>query len=221
MPAEMATITCSCGAVQLTLPNAVPKYRCGCCCTECLQRAYIGTNGTPPPFSLLEEPVDLLYIDSQIMRPDSDTLARLSVFKLNDQDAPNINLRSKCCGSVLVTENSEFHRPHTIATFNNLGSFLKCTFSDLPEPGFNVFTKDWAAEKTQALSKKEKLQYGKPLPQVDDPRLPTNEPAFLEGIAAMQLEANPKPEGSISFAELIDGMEIDVVADYYDEAHHD
>ena len=38
---EMATITCGCGEVKLSLPNTVPKFRCGCCCAECLQRVYI------------------------------------------------------------------------------------------------------------------------------------------------------------------------------------
>jgi hypothetical protein len=220
MPLEMATITCGCGSVQLTLPNAVPKYRCGCCCNECLQRVYIGTNGAPPPpLALLKEPLDLLYIDSQIMKPDSQTLAKLAVFKLNHADAPNINLQAKCCGSVLATENAEFHRPHTIATFNNLGPFLKCEFSNLPEPVFNVFTKDWAQEKTQALSRKEKAEYGHSLLQIPDPRAPIDEPAFHEGIAAMQSEAHPKPEGSVTFAKLIENMEMEVNSRFYDETH--
>lgn len=223
MPSDIATITCACGAVQLKLPNAVPKCRCGCCCTECLQRIYIGTNGTPPkPLALLEEPLDLLYIDSQIMKPDSETLGRLSVFKLNHVDAPNINLQAKCCGSVLATENAEFHRPHTIATFNNLGPSLKCEFTNLPESVFNVFTKDWPQEKIEALSRKEKGEYGQSLLQIPDPRLPIDEPVFGKFIAALQKEADPKPEGSLSFAELIEGMEMEVISGYYSEARqHD
>ncbi|HEY5647633.1 MAG TPA: hypothetical protein VIS76_16910, partial [Pseudomonadales bacterium] len=122
----MGTITCSCGQVTLTLPNAVPKFRSGCCCVECLQRAYLGCNGKPPAaLRDLEEPVDLLYVDSQLMKPDPDTLAKLATFRLNKADASNTNLRATCCGSVLCTENRDFHVPHTMATFNNLRPFVQ------------------------------------------------------------------------------------------------
>jgi hypothetical protein len=219
MTSANATITCRCGEVSLKFPNAVPKFRCGCCCTECLQRVYIGTNGTPPePLKNLEEPLDLLYVDSQIMKPDEATLIKLSVFMLNTDDAPNINLRADCCGAVLVTENAEFHRPHTVATFNNLGEFLRCDFLELPESRVNVFTKDWPREKTQALIEREVARTGTPSLQVPDPRQPVEEKEFLDGIAALQIEANPIPENSISFAELIADMEMKVVNDFFSEA---
>ena len=77
----------------MVLPNAVPKARCGCCCTECLQRAYIGANGDPPVVVRdLEEPIDLLYVDAQIMQPDPETRSKLALFKLNHAEAANVNL---------------------------------------------------------------------------------------------------------------------------------
>ena len=219
MTSAYATITCRCGQVSLKFPNAIPKSRCGCCCTECLQRVYIGTNGTPPePLKNLEEPLDLLYVDSQIMKPDEETLSKLSVFMLNTDDAPNINLRADCCGAVLLTENAEFHRPHTVATFNNLGEFLRCNFLEIPESRFNVFTKDWPPEKTQALREREVAGTGTTSLQVRDPREPVEEKEFLDGIAALQIEANPKPEDSISFAELVAHMEMKVVNNFFSEA---
>lgn len=219
MSSPVGTITCHCGEVSLAFPNAVPKARCGCCCTECLQRVYIGTNGTPPlALKNLEEPLDLLYIDSQILKPDQDTLSKLSVFKLNTNDAPNINLRADCCGAVLVTENAEFHRPHTVATFNNLGAFLRCDFLQVPEPLLDVFTKDWPSEKTQDLTERERAKTGAPLLHVADPRQPLNEQEFLEFAASLQIAADPIPEHSISFAELIQNMEMEVVSTFFDEA---
>jgi hypothetical protein len=219
MTSANATITCRCGEVSLSFPNAVPKFRCGCCCTECLQRVYIGTNGTPPEaLKNLEEPLDLLYVDSQIMRPDEETLSKLSVFRLNTDDAPNINLRANCCGAVLLTENAEFHRPHTVATFNNLGEFLRCDFLELPVSRINIFTKDWPPEKTQALAEREIARTGTSALQVPDPRQPVEEREFLDGIAALQIEADPIPANSISFAELIAHMQMKVVNDFFDEA---
>ena len=219
MTISNATITCRCGAVSLKFPNAVPKFRCGCCCTECLQRVYIGTNGTPPKsLKDLEEPIDLLYVDSQIMKPDEETLSKLSAFMLNTHDAPNINLRADCCGAVLVTENAEFHRPHTVATFNNLGKFLRCDFWDLPASRINVFTKDWPLDKMRALIEREVASTGVPSLQVPDPRQPVEDKEFLDGIAALQIAADPIPEDSISFAALIAHMKIEVVNDFYGEA---
>ena len=216
---SLATITCNCGEVTLMLPNAVPKFRCGCCCIECLQRVYIGTNGEPPTaIKNLDEPVDLLYIDSQIMKPAPGTLAKLSVFKLNDADAPNINLCANCCGTVLVTENREFHVPHTMATFNNLRPFLKCDFSDVPESRLNVFSKDWPIEKAQSLAAKERSESGESLPQVLDARLPVEEGAFTDLVSAVQIEASPKPENSLSFAELRVGMEMKIEKAFFNEA---
>jgi hypothetical protein len=54
--------------------------------------------------------------------------------------------------------------------------------------------------------------------QVPDPRQPVEEKEFLDGIAALQIEANPIPENSISFAELIADMEMKVVNDFFSEA---
>ena len=216
---KMATITCGCGEVKLILPNAVPKFRCGCCCTECLQRVYIGTNGEPPAaIRNLEEPVDLLYVDSQIMMPDPDTLAKLAVFKLNNADAPNINLRATCCGAVLVTENEEFHAPHTMATFHNLCPFLKCEFSKVPKSRLNLFTKDWPIEKTKSLATNEKSKDGESLPQILDARLAVEEQSFTDFISALQTEASPKPELSLSFTELREGMEMRIERAFFNEA---
>ena len=218
-PSKMATITCGCGEVKLTLPNAVPKFRCGCCCTECLQRVYIGTNGEPPAaIRNLDEPVDLLYIDSQIMMPDPDTLTKLDVFKLNHANASNINLRATCCGAVLVTENKEFHVPHTMATFHNLRPFLKCEFSKVPRSKLNVFIKDWPIEKAKSLATNEKSKDGESLPQTLDPNLAVEEPAFTDLIFALQTEASPKPEHSLSLTELRQSMEVRIEKAFFNEA---
>lgn len=219
MPSPIGAITCQCGEVSLKFPNAVPKARCGCCCTECLQRVYIGANGTPPQaLKNLQEPIDLLYVDSQILKPDQETLSKLSVIKLNTNDAPNINLRANCCGAVLLTENAEFHRPHTVATFNNLGAFLRCDFLELPDLRMNVHTKDWPSEKIQALTERERAKTGAPLLHVPDPREPVEEKAFLDTIASLQTAADPIHEHSISFAELIENMEIEVVDAFFHES---
>ncbi len=213
------TITCSCGKVKLTLPNAVPKFRCGCCCTECLQRAYIGSNGKPPAaVKNLEEPVDLLYIDSQIMKPDPETLAKLAVFKLNKADAPNINLRATCCGTVLCTQHQEFHAPHSMATFNNLRPFLKCEFAKVPKSKSNVWTKDWPEEKFKALALKEKSTRGEALPQIFDVATALEEKPIIDLLSALQIEALAKPENSISSAELRDGMEVKIEKAFFDES---
>ena len=89
--AAMATLECHCGNVSLKLPNPVPKARCGCCCVDCLQRAYIGSKGLlRSELRDLLEPVDLIYVDSQIMRPDATTKSRLSLFRLNDANSYEI-----------------------------------------------------------------------------------------------------------------------------------
>ncbi|MEH6518983.1 MAG: hypothetical protein V7742_20075 [Halioglobus sp.] len=216
---KMGTITCRCGEVKLTFPNAVPKFRCGCCCVECLQRVYVGSGGVPPAaIRNLDEPVDLLYIDSQIIKPDSDTLAKLAVFKLNDSGASNINLIATCCGTVLLTENNEFHVPHTMATFNNLRPLLNCDFSNVPKSKLNVFSKDWPVERRVSLASKEKSEGGESLPQIFNPRLPVEEDAFTDLISALKIEASPKPENSLSFAELREGMEVKIENAFFSEA---
>jgi hypothetical protein len=216
---KMATISCNCGKVKLTLPNAVPKFRCGCCCTECLQRAYIGTNGKlPEAVKNLEEPVDLLYIDSQIMKPDPETLARLAVFKLNKADAPNVNLRATCCGTVLCTQHQGFHAPHSMATFNNLRPFLKCDFGKVPKSKLNVWTMDWPKEKSKALALNEKSTSGEALPQIFDVMTALEEKPITDLISALQIDASTKPENSISYAELYDGMEIEIEKAFFDES---
>ena len=216
---KMGTITCSCGKVKLTLPNAVPKLRCGCCCTECLQRAYIGTNGKPPAaVENLEEPVDLLYIDSQIIKPDTGTLAKLALFKLNKADAPNINLRATCCGTVLCTQHQGFHAPYSMATFNNLRPFLKCEFGKVPKSKFNVWTMDWLEGKSKALALNEKSSSGESLPQIFDVMTALEEKPITDLISALKIEASIKPENSISYAELCDGMEIEIEKAFFDES---
>ncbi len=216
---QMSTITCSCGKVKLTLPNAVPKFRCGCCCTECLQRAYIGSNGKPPAaVKNLEEPVDLFYIDSQIVKPDPETLAKLAVFKLDEPDAPNVNLRATCCGTVLCTEHQEFHVPHSMATFNNLRPFLKCEFAKVPKSKSNVWTKDWPVEKLKALALREKSTRGEALPQILDVVAALEEKPITDLISALQIEASAKPENSISYAELRNGMEVKIEKAFFDES---
>jgi len=216
---QTATITCSCGGVKLTLPNAVPKFRSGCCCTECLQRAYLSCNGLPPSaLQNLEEPVDLFYIDSQVMKPDPATLASLAVFKLNKPDAANVNLRATCCGAVLCTENQEFHVPHSMATFNNLQPFVKCEFSQVPQSKMNVFTKDWPEDKRKALALSEISKKGEELPQIFDPRNALEEKPILDIIAVLGTSAPVTPENSISFTELCEGMEMTIEKGYFDEA---
>ena len=207
----------SCGTVTLHLPNAVPKFRCGCCCTDCLQRAYLGCNGNPPEaIRTLEEPIDLLYIDSQVMKPAPETLARLDVFRLNKADEANINLRATCCGSVLCTENQQFHVPHTMATFHNLRPFLKCDFIDVPELKLYVWTGHWPAEKAKALASREQATKGAALPQIANVMLALVEAPIIEIAAALQIEASPKPEGSISFAELCEGLETMIENAYFE-----
>jgi len=215
----MATISCNCGKVKLTLPNVVPKYRCGCCCTECLQRAYIGANGKPPAaVKDLEEPVDLLYIDSQIMKPDQETLANLAVFKLNKADAPNVNLRATCCGTVLCTQHQGFHAPHSMATFNNLRPFLKCDFENVPKSQLNVWTMDWLEKKSIALALNEKSTSGEALPQIFDVMTALEEKPITDLISALQIEVSIKPENSISYAELCDGIDVEIENDFFAES---
>jgi hypothetical protein len=215
----MATITCKCGKVRLALPNVVPRLRSGCCCSECLQRAYIGCGGKPPAaVANLDEPVDLFYIDSQIMPPDRDTLANLAVFKLNKADAANINLRATCCGAVLCTENQEFHIPHTMATFNNLRPFLRCEFSAIPASTMNIFTMDWPEAKRQALASREALANGRALPQIFDPKSALDEQPIRELIAAMQAEPQTTADNAISFAELREGMAMNIEHAYFEES---
>jgi hypothetical protein len=218
-PSEMGTISCGCGKVTLTLPNAVPRFRSGCCCVECLQRAYIGCAGHPPDaLRNLEEPVDLFYVDSRLMQPDPETLANLAVFRLNSPDASNINLRATCCGAVLCTENQEFHVPNSMATFNNLQPFVRCDFSEVPESKMNVFTKDWPEDKRKALGAREATRTGVTLPQIFDPREALEEAPILEIIAALGSTSQVNPEGSISFSELYEGMEVTIEDAYFDEA---
>ena len=215
----MGTITCTCGTVTLTLPNAVPKFRCGCCCKDCLQRAYLGCKGHPPEaIRKLEEPLDLLYVDSQLMKPDPETLANLEVIKLNKPDEANVNLRATCCGSVLCTENEAFHVPHTMATFNNLSPFLACDFADVPESRLYVWTSHWPAEKAGALAAREEASRGEALPQIFNVMEALTEAPIIEIASALQIEASPKPEGSISFARLCEGLEMIIEHGYYAES---
>jgi hypothetical protein len=213
------TITCRCGEVTITLPNPAPKFRCGCCCTDCLQRAYIGANGEPPKaIRNLEEAVDLLYVDSQIMKPSPETLARLSVFRLNTPEALNINLRAECCGSVLCTENEKFHVPHSMATFNNLRPFVNCDFAELPEPNCYVWTGDWPEERAEGLARREKSTKGESLPQIFNVMTALAQRPVVEIATALQLPAPTKPIGAISFAELCAGMEVKIEHAYFHES---
>ena len=76
-------ISCGCGEVVLHLPNPRPKFRCGCCCSDCLQRAFIGALGKlRSEIAERLEPIDLIYVDSLMLMPNDQTLDRLEVFRI-------------------------------------------------------------------------------------------------------------------------------------------
>ncbi len=162
--------------------------------------------------------MDLLYVDSQIMKPDPETLGKLALFKLNKVDAPNISLRATCCGTVLCTHHQGFHAPHSMATFNNLRPFLKCEFGKVPKSKFNVWTMDWPEEKSKALALNEKSTSGEALPQIFDVMTALEEKPIIDLISALQIEASTKPENSISYAELCEGMEVEIEKAFFDES---
>jgi hypothetical protein len=105
-----------------------------------------------------------------------------------------------------------------MATFHNLRPFLKCEFANVPRSKLNLFTKDWPIEKTKSLATNEKSKDGESLPQILDARLAVEEQSFTDLVSALQTEASPKPEHSLSFAELREGMEIRVERAFYNEA---
>jgi hypothetical protein len=56
------------------------------------------------------------------------------------------------------------------------------------------------------------------LPQISNPRLPVEEDSFTDLISALQIEASPKPENSLSFTELREGMEVRIENAFFNEA---
>jgi hypothetical protein len=59
---------------------------------------------------------------------------------------------------------------------------------------------------------------GGSLPQILNPRLAIEEESFTDLISALQIEASPKPENSLSFTELREGMEMRIERAYFNEA---
>ena len=214
---DFGSIRCGCGLVTLYLPNPRPKFRCGCCCSDCLQRAYIGSLGQPPKkVQELQEPIDLIYVDSLFVIPDKDTRVRLGVFRLNDASGPNISLRAECCGTVLCTENQAAHVPHSMATFNNLEPAVKCKFLDVPEMTFHIFTADWPQKLARELANREALDAGAPRAQIDNPLSQMDSPHIAELIRSFQIPAPSTSADFISFKELRREMPIRVIDDYFD-----
>ena len=101
---------------------------------------------------------------------------------------------------------------------NNLRPFLKCDFSDVPESRLNVFFKDWPLEKAKSLAAKESSERSESLPQFLDARVPVEGGAFTDPVSALQIEASPKPDNSLSFAERRVGMEMKIEKAFFNEA---
>jgi len=91
-------------------------------------------------------------------------------------------------------------------------------FSKVPKSRLNVFTKDWPIEKTKSLALNEKYKDGESLPQTLDPNLAVEEESFTDLISALQIEASPEPENSLSFTELREGMEMRIERAFFNEA---
>jgi hypothetical protein len=68
------------------------------------------------------------------------------------------------------------------------------------------------------LALREKSTRGETLPQIVDPRTALEEKPILELISALGTAAQEKPENSISFAELCDGMEMTIEKAFFNEA---
>ena len=219
---NFGTISCGCGQVKLYLPNPRPKFRCGCCCSDCLQRAYVGAGGQPPG-AVIErrKPIDLIYVDSLFLRPNSATRARLSVFRLNDPNGANISLRAECCGAVLCTENQAFHVPYTMAAFNNLEPAVTCDFLDIPEMTFHIFTADWSEGLAQGLADRETRELGSAREQIADPLSEIDNPLMADLIKSFQIPTQSKSTDSLSFEELREGLPIEVIHDYFEASRKD
>ena len=70
----------------------------------------------------------------------------------------------------------------------------------------------------KSLASNEKSKDGESLPQILNPRLAIEEESFTDLISALQIEASPKPENSLSFIELREGMEMRIERAYFNEA---
>ena len=216
---DFGTIKCGCGQVTLYLPNPKPKFRCGCCCNDCLQRAYVGSRGKPPKsIQGLQEPVDLIYVDSLFLLPDQTTRDCLGVFRLNDSGGANISLRAECCGAVLCTENQAAHVPYSMATFNNLRPAVECKFLDVPEMAFHIFTADWPKKFAHALANREALNAGTSRAQIENPLAQMDSPHVADLIRSFQVPPPVVSPDFISFKDLREGMPIQVVHDYFDSS---
>ena len=220
---NVGSIRCGCGMVVLYLPNPIPKNRCGCCCSDCLQRAYVGADGKLPRVVLERRaPIDLIYVDSVFLLPDPETSARLGVFRLNDSSGANISLRANCCVAVLCTENQAAHAPHSMATFNNLQPSVSCDFIELPEMSFHLFTSDWPEAFAKDLASREIEELGVARSQIAHPLSEMDNPFVIELIRSFQIPPPSVSADFISFKELREEMDIEIVHDYFDAARsHD
>ena len=220
---NFGSIRCGCGQVTLYLPNPRPKFRCGCCCSDCLQRAYVGAHGQPPK-AVLErrEPIDLIYVDSLFLLPDEATRAQLGVFRLNDPNGANISLRAECCGAVLCTENQAFHVPHSMAAFNNLEPTVICEFVDVPEVAFHIFTADWPERFTLRLADRETSELGVARAQIAHPLSELDNPYVADLVRSFQIPPPSTSTDFISFKALREDLPIELVHDYFDASRaHD
>ena len=216
---NFGSIECGCGGVKLYLPNPRPKFRCGCCCSDCLQRAYIGANGHPPK-EVLErrEPIDLIYVDSFFLLPDKDTRAQLGVFRLNDPNGANITLRAECCGAVLCTENQAVHVPHSMAAFNNLEPTVVSDFFDVPEMSFHIFTADWPENFAKRLADREADELGISREQISNPASEMDNLHMVNLIRAFQVPPPSMSADFISFKDLREELPLEVVHDYFEDS---
>ena len=82
----------------------------------------------------------------------------------------------------------------------------------------NVFTKDWPEHERKALALRAESARGEPLPQLVDPRMAVEEKPILEFISVVESAVQEKPENSISFAELCDGMEVTIESAFFSES---
>lgn len=218
---SVGRISCGCGEVVLELPNPRPKFRCGCCCSDCLQRAFVGALGKPRrEIAERLEPVDLIYVDSLLLMPNDRTLDRLGVFRLNDPEGANISLRALCCGAVLCTENQQFHTPYSMAAFVNLHPEVTCEFEELPQTSCHLFTCDWPQQNADALAQKEMALSEEARPQIHHPANELENPHVQDLIAAFQ---RPPPENSerfVTFKRLRENMTVELLDEHYDISHN-
>lgn len=144
----MASIACSCGAVQIQFRTEAPLFRLECCCHDCraaVWYAHAKKGGPSPPENEMFDsnwfPNDFTILKGQ------DQIGSF----MNFAGADTTRFHCKDCWTCLFGDHPAYGGKIVLTQVTNFTGFGGLSGADLPEPMARHFLKDLTSERAAAL----------------------------------------------------------------------